>query len=311
MAVFTPADITGVQKRVISILNANPGVWSSTVSGEVGAFPSDAEILAAIFEADSNVCTEGYFQSANDAMANHFGVTSAPLADRDNVPFHKGTLNKVEVSKGVSSLSQASITTGTDLITCPAAHGLNTGDMVTFLTVSGALPTASPALADGTNYFAVVISPTTLKLARTLADALAATPVVIDLTAAPAGQYLLISWIIGVEANDIDDITNAIAVGEAYVEAGAYDFLYKEDSGVIFTPATYARVTYPEYVSNGATLQANQNETTLLICNAVMILTKNASPAPFEVYAQEYQRGLQTIINDGVYTSQLSSQNLP
>lgn len=310
MAAYTVADITDVKERLIALLNANPGIWSATVSGDVGAFPDDDEIAAAIFEADSIVCVDGYFQSVNDAMANHFGVTSAPLGNTDNIPFHKGTLNKVEVSKSVNSLTQASITTGTDLITCPSVHGLSTGDVVTWKTVSGALPTASPALADGTNYFAVVISTLTLKIARTLADALAG--VVIDLTAAPSGAYLLLGWQIGVEAKNIDDVTNAIAVGETYVNTtGAFDHLFKEDSGVIYTPATYARVTYPEYISNDTTLQANQNETSLIIFTAASLLAKNASAALFQYYQGLREAGIQQLVSDGAYTAQHSEVSNP
>jgi hypothetical protein len=312
MAAYTPAVMADVKERLIALLNANPGVWSSSVSGDVGAFPSDDEITAAVLEADSIVCVDGYFQSVNDAMANHFGVTSGPLGNADNIPFHKGTLNKVELAKSVNSLSQASITVGTDLITCPAAHGLTTGDIVTWKLISGALPTTSPVFVEGTNYYAVVINSLTLKLARTLADALAATPVVADITVAPTGQYLLIGWQIGVEARNIDDVTNMVAVGESYINTtGAMDFLYKEDSGVIYTPATYARVTYPEYISNGTTLQANQNETTLLIMTAAAILTKNASPALFEYYQGLSQAGLQQIVNDGAYTAQHTEEANP
>ena len=308
MAAYTPANLDAVRKRLIALLNANPGVWSASVSTDVGAFPTTTEIDAAIFEADSIVCVDGYFQSVNDSLANHFGVTSSPLGSSDNVPFHKGTLNKVEVAKSVNSLSQASITVGTDLITCPSVHGLTTGDIITWKLISGALPTTSPVFAEGANYYAVVISSLTLKVARTLADALAATPVVADITVAPTGQYLLIGWQIGVEAKNIDDITNAIAVGDSYVQSGAFDALYKEDSGVIYTPATYARVTYPEYIKDSGltTLQANETETTLLIFTAAAILAKNASPALFEYYQGLSQAGIQQIVNDGAYTAQHS-----
>jgi len=84
------ANLTNVQDRVISILQANPGNFTNVVSGTVGAFSSDAEINLAILESDEFIVTSGYFQSVNDSLANPFVVTSAPLADRDNVPWHHG-----------------------------------------------------------------------------------------------------------------------------------------------------------------------------------------------------------------------------
>ncbi len=304
MAAYTVADITGVKKRVISILNAYPGVWSATVSGDVGAFPSDPEILAAILEADSLVCVEGYFQSANDAMANHFGVTSAPLGDADNIPWHKGTLNKVEVSTGTNNFTLTSANTFT-----ATAHGWTTGQLVSLINVGGALPTGLSTL---TNYYVIRLTANTFSLATSLANALAGSAIAVAYPGgAGTGTHTAISWAIGVEAKNIDDITNAIAVSETYVGTGTFDFLYKENSGVIYTPATYARVTYPEYTSNGATLQANQNETSAVVFTAVAILMKNASPAPFEYYNNLSQMAIKAIVEDSVFTAQTTEQNIP
>ena len=294
---YTAADLTAVKKRVISILNANPGVWSATVSGDVGAFPDDAEILAAILEADSIICVDGYFQSVNDTMANQFGVTTAPLADQDSIPFHKGTINKVEVS-----VSNQTFTRTSGNILTATAHGLVTGQLVSVINVGGALPAG---LSAALNYYVIKLSANTFSLATSLPNALASSAVTI--TDAGTGTHTVIAWQIGIEARNIDDVTNATAVGETYVNTvGAFDFLYKEDSGVIYTPATYARVTYPEYVSNGATPRCNQNETTLLVATAVRILVKNASPAPFEAWINESTRGLQQLVEDGAYTAQHS-----
>lgn len=302
MAAYTVADITDVKERLIALLNANPGVWSASVSGDVGAFPDDNEILAAILEADSIVCVDGYFQSVNDAMANHFGVTSAPLGTSDNIPFHKGTLNKVEVSA-----SNQTFTRSSGNILFAVGHGLATGQLVSLINVGGALPAGLSPL---TNYWVIYLSANTFSLASSLANALAGSAVTVS--GAGTGTHTVIAWQIGVEADNIDTITNAIAVGESYVNTvGAFDFMYKEDSGVIYTPATYARVTYPEYISNGATLQANQNETTLIIFTAAAILAKNASAALFDYYQGLSQAGIQQVVNDGAYTAQHSEVNNP
>lgn len=298
------ANITNVGSQVVSILNANPGVWSANVATNpvVGAYPSDAEITLAILQGDEQVCTDAYFQSQNDSLSTPFIVTSAPLGDRDNLPWHRGGLKAVEVSKATLNLTSASINTTSDVITS-VAHGMATGDMVTFLIVSGGLPAP---LAAATNYFAIVLTADTFQLATTYANAVYASTA-IDLTTTGSGRWVLIDWITGVEAKNLDDITNAAAVGDAYVGAGAFDFLYKEDTGTVYTTATYWRASYPEYVRTSA-LQSRQSEEHLVTCCAVRKLMKNATPAPIPYYLNESIRGLQELITDGIYTKREDSQ---
>jgi hypothetical protein len=84
--------------RIISILGANPGVWSTTVSGKVGAFPADNEITAAQLEADEWIATQCYFQSYNRSLRQPF-LTTATIVNRDPIPqFHGGALALVEYS---------------------------------------------------------------------------------------------------------------------------------------------------------------------------------------------------------------------
>jgi len=289
------ATLANVLPRVIQILNANPSAYASTVSGTVGAFPYDAEINIAALEADELICTSGYFQSVNDSLSNPFAVTSTPLLDQDSVPFHHGTLNKVEVSKVVLNLTSASVNTTTDAFTS-VAHGLVTGDMITFLVNSGGLPAS---LTAATNYFVIKLTADTFSLATTYGNAIAGT--VIDITTTGSGRWYLIAWQIGVEAQSLDDVTNATAVGNTYVGTDAMDFLYRPQDGQIYTPATYARVTYPEYTRTSA-LQCRQSEEFLVICGTVSMLVKNASPAPFAYYQGEFSRGIQQLITDGSYT---------
>lgn len=93
------ATLANVLPRVISILGAKPGAWGATVSGDVGAFPSDTEINNAALEADEWVVTQGYFQSVNDALSSGFETTATGLMNGGNVPFHHGKAVKVEVSQ--------------------------------------------------------------------------------------------------------------------------------------------------------------------------------------------------------------------
>jgi hypothetical protein len=92
------ADLDNVKKRVIRILNANPGAWASTVSGDVGAFPDISEITAAILEADEMVVTKGYFQSINFALCQPYMVYTSSINSGDKLPFFHGKHGKVLLS---------------------------------------------------------------------------------------------------------------------------------------------------------------------------------------------------------------------
>lgn len=294
--------------RILQILNAAPpGTFSATVatSPVVGAFPTDAEILAAELEADEMVATQGYFQSVNDSLANPFNVTSSPGVSGDSVPQHHGDLSKVELSTAVLLIPPASINTTTDVITY-SNHGLHTGDVVTWiLGTGGVIPTSdSPTLAVATNYYAIVLTSSTFKLARSYANAFA--PVAVDITSQGTAPLFLIPWKVGIKTN-VDAVLNAIAVGDTYVGAGAFDSLYAPADGNMYTTADFWRVVYPDYVRTSV-LQCNKNEETLIIATAVRILTKNASPAPFASWAAESSRGLQQLTQDGSYTSQVQME---
>lgn len=295
------ASLANVQKRVIQILNANPTAFATTVGGGVGAFPYSDEIDLAILETDEQICNYGYFASANGSLANPFDVTSAPLADEDPVPFHHGNLTRVDVTQTYFSLANTNFNAGSDAINIPS-HGLTTGQTVSFVLVSGTMPSGVAVL---TTYYVIAIDINTIKLATTLSRALAG--VVVDITsAATAAVIQMLVWVVGVEAAKRDDITNATAVGNAYVGANSFNFLYKVDDGQIYTSATWARVVYPEYTRTSA-LQIRQSEEYLCICGAISMLTKNASPAPFEYYANEFQRGMQQLVTDGYYKAQVEA----
>ncbi len=66
------------------------------------------------------------------------------------------------------------VSTGNDEITAPAAHGMDTGEVVRFKEDgSGALPTAIPVIVEGTNYFVRAVSSTILAFFTSRADAIA------------------------------------------------------------------------------------------------------------------------------------------
>jgi hypothetical protein len=295
---YVVADFTAVKDRLISLLGANPGVWTSTVSGFVGAFPSNSEIQQACLEADSIVAVQGYAQSANDSLANPFQVTTAPSASRDPVPFHHGELSKVEVAQSTQNFTTISLSNVIPL----TAHGLTTGQLVSFIT-TGVLPTGLSLL---TNYYVIRLTVDTISVATSLQNALAGIAVTISISTG-SGIHTIIAWQVGVEARNMDEITNATNGVAAYVgggtDDGSYDFLYKPADGLLYTLATYWRATYFEYTQT-SDLQCNQNETWLIVFTAAAILAKNASPALFALYDGYSQRGLSQLKIDGMYAVQ-------
>lgn len=84
------------------------------------------------------------------------------------------------------SITVSAVSTGSDTLTA-TGHGLVTGDRFRLRNINGALPAATPSLAAVTDYFAVRVDNNTLKIATSSANALAGTPVVVDLTGTGSG----------------------------------------------------------------------------------------------------------------------------
>ena len=106
------------------------------------------------------------------------GATTFNVPDlRARLPLGRGA--------GTFTLSFAStdVVVATDTITVPTNTSLYDGTVVR-LTTTGTLPTG---LSLATDYFVVRVSATTIRLATTIANALAATPVVVDITAQGSG----------------------------------------------------------------------------------------------------------------------------
>lgn len=278
---------------MVAILGANPGIWDSQVSGEVGAFPSDDELEAAALEADGLLITRGYFNSVNNTLAKPFFEASSPIASGQNVPAHYGQISKVEVSKVAKSFATGNVNTGTGVVTI-TAHGLTNGAPISFTADStGSVPTG---LIAGGTYYAIVIDADTFKVADTAVDALAG--VAIALTDTGSGTMYVIEWQQGDEAESLADITNAAAGVAAYVNAGAFDHLYKIDSGNFYTPARWGRIETPQYFRSGR-LQANREDEPIIASYAVSLLTKNASPALFSEHQTKAENWMNQIIRDG------------
>lgn len=301
------ADLDTVKKRVIITLNANPGAFSASVatSPSVGAFPSDADISQAIFEGESTLITKGYFNSINNTLCQPFLAFTPATSRGTNITFHYGNMGRAEVSKSVKTFPSFAINTTLNQITI-TSHGLATGTTISWLS-TGALPTLSTgAITTVMTFYVYVLDVSTIALALTYNDAINGLNTV-DFTVAGSGTDTLIEWQTGTEAESVDDITNAIANG-TYVQVGAFDFLFKIDSGTFYHPAAYGRIELPSYTRTSV-LQANQADEILLAALAIKYVTRNASPAPFEFYSQMADAGLMAIIRDGSYSPPKFDEN--
>lgn len=118
------------------------------------------------------------------AIAN----SAALIAANNAIWASSGTLGYLILLKPDLFSGTATVNASTDVITT-AAHGLTTGSRVQ-LTTTGVFPTlSSGAISSGVDYYAIVASSTTLKLATTLANALASTA--INFTDAGSGTLTL------------------------------------------------------------------------------------------------------------------------
>jgi hypothetical protein len=293
------AILADVSKRVIVAVNANPGTFSATVATNpvIGAFPTDADIQDAVFQGEANLITKGYFNSINNTLCQPFLAFTAATARGANVAFHYGNMGRAEVSKSVSTFLAAAINTTLNQITI-TTHGLVDGTAVSWL-CSGTFPTLTTGIITALMTFYVrVLDANTIALTLNYNDAINGTNTV-DFTVAGSGTMTLIAWQTGTEAESVDDVTSAVAVG-TYVQADAFNFLYKVDSGTFYHPAPYGRIELPGYTRT-ATLQANQADEILIAALAIKYLTRNASPANFEAFYRIADEGMMAILRDGSY----------
>lgn len=289
------ADLNNVKKRVIRILNANESAWAATVSGNIGAFPDDSEITAAILEADQKICNEGYFPSVNETLRRDFMTWSGILGNRAKLPFFHGKRGKVEVAATAQTKTfvDANVTVGTDTIAI-TAHGLVTGQIVSLIS-SGALPAG---LSNSAEYYVIATDANNIKLANSIQNAVIGTAV--DITAAAGGgTHTVIAWVSATESKNIGSMMKAITNG-AYSNTSAFDHLYCIENGVFFHPAVYGRVEFPLYTRTAA-LQCQESEETLIIATAIRLLTKHASPATFDTWAKESIAGINQLKTEGIY----------
>lgn len=100
----------------------------------------------------------------------------------------------VDVDDNTQTIAAVTFTANasTNQLATSSPHTLSSGDGPIRLTTTGVLPTAVGGdLAAGTDYWPVVDDATHVRLARTHADAVATTPVVIDITGAGTGTHTL------------------------------------------------------------------------------------------------------------------------
>jgi hypothetical protein len=120
------------------------------------------------------------------------------------------------VVAGAADVAITTVTAATDLLT-KVAHGLTTGTVV-YISTSGVLPAATPSLAINTPYWVIRVDDDNVKLATSLANAVAGTA--IDITGAGTGTHTLITTGNDVTVERIVSALNSVA-GKNYTAATA------------------------------------------------------------------------------------------
>ena len=115
------------------------------------------------------------------------GSGTHSLYDEINLPDMR---SRVAMGAGAgtftTTFAAADVNTGTEVITIPTNTTFYTGTSIVYTNSGGTVVTG---LVDSTTYYAIVTSPTTIKLASSLANALAGTA--IDLTGTGSGTHTL------------------------------------------------------------------------------------------------------------------------
>lgn len=131
---------------------------------------------------DGSAVSRATYANLFTAIASNYGVGDGSTTF--NVPDLRARM-AIGLGAGTFTTTFAStdVVTATDIITVPTNNSLFDGTPI-ILTTTGALPTG---LSLATTYYVIRQSATTIKLASSLANAIAQTPVAIDLTAQGSG----------------------------------------------------------------------------------------------------------------------------
>ena len=125
------------------------------------------------------------------------------------------------------NFTSTDVVVATDTITVPTNTSLYDGTLIR-LTTTGTLPTG---LALGTDYFVIRVSATTIRLATTQANALATTPVVIDITAQGSGTHTatvtLTDRVIGARGGEEQ---RSLSVAEMPIHSHSADYTSSPDN---------------------------------------------------------------------------------
>lgn len=122
-------DVLRVQKRVVGILNAAPGLatFPATVSGKQGRFPSTTEIQYSILEVDNALCRDVII--TGHPYRNAFMTVTESLTNGAPIPAHLGGQGLVEISEDENTWTPALLAKSKDDITSvlamPTNYGLN------------------------------------------------------------------------------------------------------------------------------------------------------------------------------------------
>lgn len=165
-------------------------------------------------------------------MSNATLSPASLAAVNDRIWAATGTLGYLLLLNGTLFSGTFTVNASSDVITTASAHGLVTGSRFRVST-TGVLPAlSSGSLSASVDYYAIVLSSTTLQLATTLANAQAGSPVFVNFTDTGSGTHTLaeqrlndedpISVLVNKEITHPSYARNAVAALGAAVAVGDF-----------------------------------------------------------------------------------------
>lgn len=139
------------------------------------------------------------------------------VQEQESAVYPNSTVYIALISGDLTLNMATTVDPATNILTTATAHLLITGTRIR-LAVAGGSGDYLPGAANGTiDYFAIVLTPTTLKLASSLANATASTPTEVDLTSSGQGVVLNQQQLVADDPNAVI-LARELASGNGYTQ---------------------------------------------------------------------------------------------
>lgn len=277
------------QKAVVSILQASrtaygAGATGDSPDGSNRMFSSATEIDDAILYADAEICTL-MCNTLQHPFQTTFIQTSSVLGRVAPLPARNGMILRVYGLSG-DPKNVVSMDDAADSITV-TTHGLTTGDLIQFITTG----TVGGGLTINTDYYVIVLTASTFRVATSYLNAVQGTYIVLNATAPVSSQ--IIEFNEALKARTADEIKEAIQNPALYGTYSAPWFFVEGD--YLYLTGEMGRVIYTDYTKTSAP-QAPEPYRNAIVAGAVARLVKDGADESVATYYNNlYSQYLQMV----------------